>query len=115
MDERSNISRKGGRLTLIKASLASVPVKYLSFLVVQESVCKSLEKIRMDFLWRVGEDDRGLHLVAWERICTPKDKEGDRFTKIAAYEQGLVMQMALAVWLGGMRLMKAGSGHKVWH
>lgn len=45
---------KGGRLTLIKASLASIPIHYLSLLVLRSSVCHALEKIQRDFLWRKG-------------------------------------------------------------
>lgn len=55
---------KGGRLNLIKLSLASVPIHYLSLLVASTSVCKTMERIQRNFLWKGGEDDKVLHLVA---------------------------------------------------
>lgn len=67
---------KGGRFTLIKASLASILVHFLSLLVLPSSICQNLENIQRDSLWKKEEDSRGLHLVSWERVCTPKDKGG---------------------------------------
>lgn len=61
---------------MIKASLASIPIHYLSLLVLPKSICAELEKIQRDFLWTRGEDGKGMHLVAWEKICTPKDGGG---------------------------------------
>lgn len=55
---------KGGKLTLIKASLASIPIHYLSLLVLPTIVGFALKKIQRDFLWRKGEDGRGIHLVS---------------------------------------------------
>lgn len=46
---------KGGRLTLSKASLASIPIHFLSLLVMPRSVSLELDKIQRDFLWRRGE------------------------------------------------------------
>lgn len=36
---------KGGRLTLIKASLSSIPTYYLSLFVVPSAICKEIERI----------------------------------------------------------------------
>lgn len=44
--------------------------------MASSSVCKEMERIQQDFLSRGVEDDRALHLVAWDRVCTPKDKRG---------------------------------------
>lgn len=55
---------KGGRLTLIKASLASILIYYLSLFVMLVAVYKELEQIQRDFLWKKGREKSGLHLVA---------------------------------------------------
>lgn len=67
---------KEGRLTLIKVLLVSIPIHYLSILVMPKSICTSLEKIQRDFLGRKGEKRRGMHLVFWERVCTSKEEWG---------------------------------------
>lgn len=51
---------KGGRLTLIKASLASFPFHYLSVLVMPKSIGASLEKFQRDFLWRKEDEGRSI-------------------------------------------------------
>lgn len=58
------VSIKRRKATLIKVTLVSIPVHYLSTLVLPKSICTSLEKIQRDFLWRKGEDGGGLHLVS---------------------------------------------------
>lgn len=68
---------KGG-LALINAAMASILIHYSSLLVILRSICHVLEKLQRDFLWRVGEDDRGMHLVVWDRVCTPKNCGGTR-------------------------------------
>ncbi|RVW60790.1 LINE-1 reverse transcriptase-like [Vitis vinifera] len=45
---------KGGRITLIKSTLASIPIYFLSLIRIPKSVTKRIEKIQRDFLW--GEE-----------------------------------------------------------
>ncbi|RVW83965.1 Ran-binding protein 1-like c [Vitis vinifera] len=44
---------KGGRLTLLKSTLSSLPTYFLSLFVIPKRVCARLEKIQRDFLWAV--------------------------------------------------------------
>ena len=51
--KRSYIS-KGGRITLIKSSLASLPLYQMSLVRMPVSVVKRLEKLQRSFLWEGG-------------------------------------------------------------
>jgi hypothetical protein len=42
---------KGGRVTLIKSTLANVPTYFLSMFSIPGSVATCLEKLQRDFLW----------------------------------------------------------------
>lgn len=53
-------------------------------------ICVSLEKIQRDFLWRKGEDEGGMHLVAWERVCIPKDKGGAGLRRLKSMNKTLL-------------------------
>lgn len=35
-----------------------------------------LEKIQREFLWKGCGTDQGLHLIFWDRVCSPKAIEG---------------------------------------
>lgn len=80
----------GGRLTLIKTSIASIPIHFLSVLVIPKSIGNSLEKIQRDFLRRKGDDGRGMHLVSWERVCNPKDRGGAGLRRLEYMNKALL-------------------------
>ena len=56
---------KGGRLTLIRSTLSSLPIYFLSLFRMTKLVCSKLEKIQRDFLWGGGNLERKPHLVNW--------------------------------------------------
>ena len=45
---------KGGRLTLIKSTLSSLPIYFISLFVISNKVNSRLEKIQRDLLWGGG-------------------------------------------------------------
>ncbi|XP_028064362.1 uncharacterized protein LOC114267521 [Camellia sinensis] len=66
----------GGRLTLIRSVLSSLPVYYLSILKMPHSVIKTIESLRAAFLWGGSELRRKIHLVKWEEITKKRDQGG---------------------------------------
>jgi hypothetical protein len=73
--KRSYLS-KGGRLTLIKSTLSSLPTYFLSLFAVLASVAHRIEKLQRDFLWGgIGEEFK-YHLVNWHTICAPIQQGG---------------------------------------
>ncbi|KAJ9704891.1 hypothetical protein PVL29_003103 [Vitis rotundifolia] len=67
---------KGGRVTLIKSTLASMPIYQMSVFRMPKVVAKRLEKIQRDFLWGGGNLEGKIHLVNWEVVCSDKSKGG---------------------------------------
>jgi hypothetical protein len=41
----------GGRVTLIKSTLSSIPIYFMSLFIMPIQVVKRLEKLQRDFLW----------------------------------------------------------------
>ena len=61
---------KGGRITLIKSTLASIPIYQLSLFQMPKLVAKRLKKLQRDFLWGGGSLERKIYLINWEVVCT---------------------------------------------
>ena len=75
MWKRQYIS-KGGRLTLIRSTLSSMPIYLMSLFYLPRKVRLRLEKIQRDFLWGGGALNQKPHLVRWNLVCLEKRKGG---------------------------------------
>jgi exonuclease III len=67
---------KGGRLTLLKSTLSSLPTYFLSLFTIPISVMRRIEKMQRDFLWGGLGDEVKHHLVSWDKVCAPKEVGG---------------------------------------
>ncbi|CAN1177538.1 Putative ribonuclease H protein At1g65750 [Linum perenne] len=38
--------------------------------------CEAIDKCICDFVWGSMEEARNIHLIAWDRVCTPKENGG---------------------------------------
>ena len=67
---------KGGRATLIRSSLSSLPIYHLSLFRAPQKVCARLERIQRQFLWGGSDGVKKVSLVNWATVCTEKKKGG---------------------------------------
>ena len=65
---------KGGRATLIRSTLSSLPIYYLSLFRMPQKVCARLERIQRQFLWGGSNHEKKMSLVKWATVCTDKRK-----------------------------------------
>ncbi|KAJ0488248.1 putative reverse transcriptase zinc-binding domain-containing protein [Helianthus annuus] len=72
----------GGRITLIKAVLESIPNYYFSLYKVPVQVVKDLEAKIRNFLWGGEDSVKKLHWVAWDRVSLPKKYGGLGLSKL---------------------------------
>ena len=66
---------KGGKVTLIKSTLSSLPTYFLSLLPIPIKVANRMEKVHRDFLWS-GIDAPKVPLVEWAKVCMPVQNGG---------------------------------------
>ncbi|RVX18958.1 Transposon TX1 uncharacterized 149 kDa protein [Vitis vinifera] len=81
---------KGGRITLIKSTLVSMPIYQLSLFRMPKLVVKRLEKLQRDFLWGGGSLERKIHLINWAVVCTQKESGGLGIRKIDLLNKALL-------------------------
>nr|CAN68550.1 hypothetical protein VITISV_027787 [Vitis vinifera] len=81
---------KGGRITLIKSTLANMPIYQLSLFRMPKLVVKRLEKLQRYFLWGGGSMERKIHLINWEVVCTQKESGGLGIRKIDLLNKALL-------------------------
>lgn len=79
----------GGRLTLVKSVLGSLPIYFFSFFKAPTSIIEHLERLRIRFLWGGSEEKNKVNWVVWKVVLVPKDMGG--------LEVGSLMSLNLAL------------------
>ena len=81
---------KGRRITLIKSTMASMPIYQMSLFRMPKVAARRLEKLQRGFLWGGGNLERKAHLVNWEVVCADKEKGGLGLRKLALLSKALL-------------------------
>ena len=81
---------KGGRLTLLKSTLSSLPTYFLSLFTIPASVVYRLEKLQRNFLWGGMGEEFKHHLVGWDKVCTSKEKGGLGVRSLTLFNKALL-------------------------
>ena len=66
----------GGRITLIKSSLANLPLYYMSIFPIPKGIVEKIIKIQRNFLWSGSESRERMPLVSWSLLSMPKSLGG---------------------------------------
>ncbi|RVW82501.1 putative ribonuclease H protein [Vitis vinifera] len=96
---------KGGRVTLIKSTLASMPIYQMSIFRMPKVVVRRIEKVQRDFLWGGGTWREKCIWLNGEVVCTDKDKGGLGLRKLALLNKALLGKW---IWRKGQHDMLFG-------
>ncbi|KAJ0845371.1 hypothetical protein HanRHA438_Chr15g0712871 [Helianthus annuus] len=102
---KANTVSFGGKITLIKSVLSSLPTYYFSLYRALAQVIEELERMRRNFLWGTNPDESKINWVAWLNAMTPKDRGGLGIGSLR--EANLAM---LAKWWWRFK----GEGDRLW-
>ncbi|CAN1822383.1 Putative ribonuclease H protein At1g65750 [Linum perenne] len=65
-----------GRVTLAKSVLAAIPAYAMQTSVLPQKTCEAIDRRIRNFVWGTTEEARKISLVAWDKICLPKENGG---------------------------------------
>lgn len=65
-----------GKEVLIKSVAQALPSYVMSCFLLPQDIIKKLTSAIARFCWSTKQNNRGLHWVAWKKICVPVDKGG---------------------------------------
>ena len=81
---------KGGRVTLIKSTLSSLPTYFMSLFPIPASMALRIDKIQRDFLWGGMGKGKKFHLVNWSHVCQPLKMGGLGVRNLRIFNQALL-------------------------
>ena len=81
---------KGGRLTLLKSTLSSLPTYYLSLFTIPKHVAARIERLQRNFLWGGLGEGVTHHLVNWDTMCSPLAHGGLGVRKVEVFNRALL-------------------------
>jgi hypothetical protein len=69
-------SNSCGRLTLVNASLSSLPFYFMSLFLPKKTFLEKMDKHRRRFFWHGEKNKKGYYMVKWCKFCRSKKKGG---------------------------------------
>jgi hypothetical protein len=81
---------KGGRLTLLKSTLSSLPTYFLSLFTIPASVAHRIEQLQRNFLWGCEGNAVKYHLVRWDQVCSPIPFDGLGVKNVTLFNKALL-------------------------
>ena len=75
---------------LIRSTLSSLPIYYLSLFRILQKVCARLERIQRQFRWGGSAPEKKISLVRWVTVCSEKRKWGIGLKSLSKLNKALL-------------------------
>ena len=81
---------KGGKEVLLKSVAQALPTYVMSCFLLPKDIINKLQGAIAKFWWSTKGNNRGLHWIAWEKICVPLEKGGLGFKDLLNFNLALL-------------------------
>ncbi|KAJ3696607.1 hypothetical protein LUZ61_000312 [Rhynchospora tenuis] len=84
---------KAGRTVLASSVLSTIPIYFMSVFILPAWVIKEIDRVRRDFIWsKTSNGSKGVHLLAWDRMCMPKEIGGLGLVNLKLHNISLLLR-----------------------
>lgn len=81
---------KGGKEVLLKSVAQALPTYIMSCFLLPQDIIKKLTSSISRFWWSSKQNNRGLHWIAWDKICLPHEEGGLGFRDLKNFNLALL-------------------------
>lgn len=82
-----------GRSTLISTVISAIPGRVMQNASFPLNTCDVLDQCNHKFLWGSSNNQRKIHLVAWDEVCKPKKQGGLWLRQVKLQNQAFLMKL----------------------
>lgn len=86
----SKFLSKGGKEVLVKSVAQALPTYVMSCFLLPQNVTNKLQSAISHFWWSTKQNNKGMHWIAWDKICVPLDKGGLGFCDLKNFNLALL-------------------------
>nr|GEV92727.1 homeodomain-like protein [Tanacetum cinerariifolium] len=108
LEEKMKTLSIGGRLTLLKSVLSSMPIYHMSMFKVPIKVLQKMKSIRCHFFNGVDQNGKKPIWVKWNNVLASKEKEGLGVSSLYALNRALLFK-----WVWSFHTQKGSLWEKV--
>jgi len=91
---KANCLSKAGQTVLIQSHLEALPAHTIQCFKLPIVVTNQLDSINREFFWKRSNAEKGLKLIAWDKVCMPKVKGGLGLRKTEAINKAFQCKLA---------------------
>ena len=86
----SKFFSKGGKEVLIKSVAQALPTYVMSCFLLPKNIRSKLTSAISNFWWSNNQESRGLHWIAWDKLCLPLSEGGLGFRMLEEFNLALL-------------------------